>query len=107
MHFPLVQTMTLLVAVAAFHVSDAFCPSSQHQRLVFVSPRMRIKQKSPPVWTSLKQKLDNENIDELDNTQSSGFDGQGFAGYLAPYALALLGSVLVTAIVFKFFFLDY
>jgi hypothetical protein len=36
-----------------------------------------------------------------------GFDGEGFAGYLAPYALALLASVAITATFFKFVLLDY
>jgi hypothetical protein len=30
------------------------------------------------------------------------FDGDGFVGYLAPYALALLASVAITAAFFKF-----
>lgn len=59
---------------------------------------------------------DNDNPD-ADNTlynekdpssdDPSGFDGEGFAGYLAPYAVALLGSIAVTFAVFKFFLLDY
>jgi hypothetical protein len=38
---------------------------------------------------------------------SDSFDGAGFANYLAPYALALLASVLVTLAFFKFVLLDY
>ena len=45
---------------------------------------------------------DDDNEDKLDN-----FDAGGFAGYLAPYALALVGSILATAAVFKFVLLDY
>ena len=40
--------------------------------------------------------------DDVDN-----FDGQGFANYLAPYALALLASIGVTALFVKFVLLDY
>lgn len=59
---------------------------------------------------------DDDNLDEnaiLSNEKDkssddmSSFDGEGFAGYLAPYAVALLGSIAVTFAAFKFFFLDY
>ncbi|VEU44821.1 unnamed protein product [Pseudo-nitzschia multistriata] len=36
-----------------------------------------------------------------------GFDGEGFAKYLLPYAVALVGSVLATAALFRFVLLDY
>lgn len=45
---------------------------------------------------------DDDYEDKLDN-----FDAGGFAGYLAPYALALVGSILATVAVFKFVLLDY
>jgi hypothetical protein len=35
------------------------------------------------------------------------FDGDGFANYLAPYALALFASIAVTAAFLKFVLLDY
>jgi hypothetical protein len=41
-------------------------------------------------------------VEEQDN-----FDSQGFAGYLAPYALAVVASVAVTAGFVKFVLLDY
>lgn len=40
-------------------------------------------------------------------TTNDNFDGEGFANYLLPYALALIGSVLATAAMFKFVLLDY
>ena len=40
-------------------------------------------------------------------TATDNFDGEGFVGYLLPYAAALIGSVLATAAVFKFVLLDY
>mmetsp|Transcript_1796 Transcript_1796/g.2472 ORF Transcript_1796/g.2472 Transcript_1796/m.2472 type:complete len:105 (+) Transcript_1796:91-405(+) len=102
-HKPILQSsaLTLLTSIRVLHVSDAFC-SLQHQR---VSPLI-LKTPPPPVWTSLQQ-FGDENEDSPSDISSSGFDGQGFAGYLAPYAIALIGSVLVTALAFKFFFLDY
>lgn len=48
------------------------------------------------------ESLDNQKIDE-----TKGFDGEGFAGYLAPYALALLASIGVTWAFVKFVLLDY
>jgi hypothetical protein len=35
------------------------------------------------------------------------FDGQGFARYLAPYAIALIASIAATAAFFKFVLMDY
>jgi len=40
-------------------------------------------------------------------TATDNFDGEGFAKYLLPYAVALIGSVLATAAMFKFVLLDY
>eukprot|EP00816_Leptocylindrus_hargravesii_P001902 CAMPEP_0196813436 /NCGR_PEP_ID=MMETSP1362-20130617/36672_1 /TAXON_ID=163516 /ORGANISM="Leptocylindrus danicus, Strain CCMP1856" /LENGTH=123 /DNA_ID=CAMNT_0042189673 /DNA_START=21 /DNA_END=392 /DNA_ORIENTATION=- len=42
-----------------------------------------------------------------DGAVDNNFDGKGFAGYLAPYAFALLVSVGVTAAFVKFVLLDY
>ena len=44
---------------------------------------------------------------ENDPTVADNFDGKGFAGYLLPYALALIGSIVATGAVFKFVLLDY
>eukprot|EP00532_Pseudo-nitzschia_australis_P005397 CAMPEP_0168185886 /NCGR_PEP_ID=MMETSP0139_2-20121125/14103_1 /TAXON_ID=44445 /ORGANISM="Pseudo-nitzschia australis, Strain 10249 10 AB" /LENGTH=150 /DNA_ID=CAMNT_0008107787 /DNA_START=139 /DNA_END=591 /DNA_ORIENTATION=+ len=41
------------------------------------------------------------------NEAKDNFDGKGFANYLLPYVLALVGSVLATAAMFKFVLLDY
>jgi hypothetical protein len=48
-----------------------------------------------------------DEVSENDIQDPSGFDGKGFAGYLAPYALAVLISIAVTAAIFKFVLLDY
>ena len=42
-----------------------------------------------------------------DDTSADNFDGKGFANYLLPYAIALIGSIAATAAVFKFVLLDY
>lgn len=53
-----------------------------------------------------------ENDDDIKESDESAlpkgdFDGAGFANYLAPYALALFGSIAVTAAFLKFVLLDY
>ena len=55
---------------------------------------------------------DNASISTADSetiatTAKDNFDGEGFANYLLPYVLALVGSVLATAAMFKFVLLDY
>ena len=42
-----------------------------------------------------------------DTSVSGNFDAEGFGGYLAPYAVAVIVSVAVTAAFFKFVLLDY
>jgi hypothetical protein len=55
---------------------------------------------------------DNASISTADSetiatTAKDNFDGEGFTNYLLPYVLALVGSVLATAAMFKFVLLDY
>jgi len=59
--------------------------------------------KTNPLHTAAED--DESTANEVE--EGKGFDGEGFAGYLAPYALALLASIAVTAGVFKFVLLDY
>jgi len=51
------------------------------------------------LWSN---KNDNDDDDAVDN-----FDGQGFATYLAPYALALLASIGVTFAFVKYVLMDF
>jgi hypothetical protein len=48
-----------------------------------------------------------ENATSPDGLSVESFDGGGFAGYLAPYALAALGSIAATVIFVKFVLMDY
>jgi hypothetical protein len=54
------------------------------------------------ISTSKSSSADSETTTTEDN-----FDGEGFANYLLPYAIALIGSVLATAAMFKFVLLDF
>ena len=72
-------------------------PFNRHNRLVANGNGRRgvlVSRMAPP---------ENEN----DNTPVDNFDGEGFANYLLPYALALIGSLVATAAIFKFVLLDY
>jgi hypothetical protein len=40
-------------------------------------------------------------------SSNAGFDGEGFASYLAPYVATLVASLVVTAAFVKFVLLDY
>eukprot|EP00957_Ditylum_brightwellii_P004472 340037-Ditylum_brightwellii.AAC.1 len=46
-----------------------------------------------------EKSMDDQNMDRMDL--------DGFTNYLAPYAIALLGSLAVTAAFFKFVLMDY
>jgi hypothetical protein len=66
-------------------------------------------------FDSIGNNSNNNNSADVDDDSStsslanrnSTFDGAGFADYLAPYALALVASTLVTLAFFKFVLLDY
>ena len=58
-----------------------------------------------PSETENSEDANNEDT-ELSNDKDN-FDGEGFANYLLPYAIALIGSIAATAAVFKFVLLDY
>lgn len=49
----------------------------------------------------------NNFVTQQQQDTDDAFDGKGLIGYLAPYALALAGSLLVTALFVKFVLLDY
>jgi len=62
-------------------------------------------QQRSPVSIAARPTENNEDT-ELSNDKDN-FDGEGFANYLLPYAIALIGSIAATAAVFKFVLLDY
>ena len=51
--------------------------------------------------------MDGISTESNSNKINSNFDSEGFANYLAPYALAVLASIAVTAGFIKFVLLDY
>ena len=53
----------------------------------------------------LQLSSDNDNGDDSD--LADNFDGDGFANYLAPYALAVIAAIVATGAFFKFVLMDY
>lgn len=60
---------------------------------------------------ALYESSNGDDGDKNDNNQAAAaddsFDGRGFANYLAPYALTLVASIVVTGLFVKFVLLDY
>jgi hypothetical protein len=51
---------------------------------------------------------DNNNDEGNDSSDiNDNFDGDGFANYLAPYALAVVSAIVATGAFFKFVLMDY
>lgn len=57
--------------------------------------------------TILHNQQDDDGLQESADEAKGGLDAQGFAGYLAPYALAVIASIGVTVAFVKFVMLDY
>ena len=49
----------------------------------------------------------NDELEKIPSDVQNNFDGKGFANYLAPYALALVASIAITAAFVKFVLMDY
>ncbi len=75
----------------------------------------RLPARSTQLWAKLSDNDDegDSNDDKVNDMNDVGNDDVdrmdlgGFANYLAPYALALIGSIAITAAFFKFVLLDY
>ena len=106
------QYHILLILVIATQLVDGFT-ITLHQsikcRNIQIYPIRRKTTHNERILSSLFAGVDddnNSNIDDLAEVQDN-FDGKGFAGYLAPYAVALIGSIAVTGAFVKFVLLDY
>ena len=86
----LVQVLTFAHAFQVIHTTHGSPPTKSllshdgHRNFSRWSSRLRERENELETMVSTSD-------EELDN-----FDGAGFAGYLAPYALALLASIAVT-----------
>ena len=106
------QYHILLILVIATQLVDGF--TILHQsikcRNIQIYPIRRKITHNERILSSLFAGVDddsNSNTEEDAIRVKDKFDGKGFAGYLAPYAVALLGSIAVTAAFVKFVLLDY
>jgi len=113
---PIKVTMTqyhyILILVVATQLVDGFTILHQSikYRNIQTYPIRRKTTYNEQILSSLFAGVDddsNSNIDEDLAEVQDNFDGKGFAGYLAPYAVALVGSIAVTAAFVKFVLLDY
>lgn len=103
--------MKALVILVAFFLPlfcSAFAPTPL--RLTIDPHATLIKQAGG--FVRLHSNADENELVEVEDLngsdpQKSNFDGEGFAGYLAPYALAMVASIAVTAAFVKFVLLDY
>uniref|UniRef100_A0A7S2PHQ3 Uncharacterized protein n=1 Tax=Leptocylindrus danicus TaxID=163516 RepID=A0A7S2PHQ3_9STRA len=80
--------------------SNTMLRSPLHKKKLFSMPQYKAK-------LMVQYSQSNSDNGDDDSAVDSNFDGKGFAGYLAPYAFALLVSVGVTAAFVKFVLLDY
>lgn len=116
--FLAIQSFTLTIPLAsAFQINHYsarhISPQPSNFHLQPLSQRYQlISAVSTAHFSNVDDNDTSENaVDSKSNNNSvsgsGGFDQEGFANYLAPYAVALLGAALVTAAFFKFVLLDY
>ena len=87
------QRIATLLVGGKSHIATSATSRSSFQRVA-------------PLFESKNNDDDGDKMMQ-ESSSSSSFDGRGFANYLAPYALALVGSIAVTALFVKFVLLDY
>ena len=99
--------LSVMFLVGIMITCDAFLSPSCHKLLI--RPYTTIKQNHvnpllsrPSDDTDDKQQKGLSSAGETDN-----FDAAGFGGYLAPYAIAFVASIGITALFVKFVLLDY
>ena len=105
------QYHILLILVIATQLVDGFTILHQSIKCIKVQiyPIRRKTTHNERILSSLFAGVDDDSnsVDEDLAEVQDNFDGKGFAGYLAPYAVALIGSIAVTAAFVKFVLLDY
>lgn len=101
------------VTLSSFRIQEVLSFQQRTTRKVFSAPT---NANNKPAFTSPIKLVVNYQHGSLvssmvppenENEPVDNFDGEGFANYLLPYALALVGSVAATAAIFKFVLLDY
>lgn len=99
----------LILVVATAQLVDGFTsPPSNKCRNIQTYPIRKKTTHTERMLSTLFAGVDDDNNKDEDLAEvQDNFDGKGFAGYLAPYAVALIGSIAVTVAFVKFVLLDY
>lgn len=117
MKAPLLLLLALVMS-CQLHVATPFAPvlpirvqprsaatARRRENIASLSPSRR--QQLQRRATFLQNQEDDDGLQESTDEAKGGLDAQGFAGYLAPYALAVIASIGVTVAFVKFVMLDY
>mmetsp|Transcript_16927 Transcript_16927/g.28105 ORF Transcript_16927/g.28105 Transcript_16927/m.28105 type:complete len:117 (+) Transcript_16927:94-444(+) len=107
--FSLAFFTTIISCTSAF---SPIPPSSCASHRASTRSGCAVARRSPAKPTFLHSRAPNDDddtaLEEMDEPNSEGgLDVGGFAGYLAPYALAAIASIGVTAAFVKFVLMDY
>jgi hypothetical protein len=94
--------------VVSFQGQSSFLSNSFVAKKYAFKPQSQRNHSRRPIF---RLRISENEDDAKENDESvslkGDFDGTGFANYLAPYALALVASIAVTAAFLKFVLLDY
>ena len=102
------ETVVLILAVSITIVGGFISPRNYN----YLQPiqQYETQEYHKKISVSINAGIDKTNNEEEgDSTMEvqDNFDGKGFAGYLGPYAVAFVGSIVVTLGFFKFVLMDY
>ena len=93
--------LTLLVLVAGFSTQPRRHIQHIQTQKYYMSTKCQI---IPLRMAGLD---DTDELEKIPSDVQNNFDGKGFANYLAPYALAFVASIAITAAFVKFVLMDY
>lgn len=101
------EVFVLILAVSTTIVGGFISPQNYN----YLQPiqQYQTQEYHKKISVSINAGIDNNNEEEGDSTMEvqDNFDGKGFAGYLGQYAVAFVGSIVVTLGFVKFVLMDY
>jgi hypothetical protein len=104
------STFPILMAVTAAMLLGATCSLAFQVKPHIGFPAVRtplVPSSQFPASSYPLQLSDDDNNNGDDSDLNDNFDGDGFANYLAPYALAAVSAIVATGAFFKFVLMDY
>ena len=102
----MLRMMIVILLLVRATLVGGFVPPQGYAKHIQYTPTYDVGWKGQQIQ-QMKVRLNAANDDNNKEADVDNFDGKGFAGYLAPYAVALIGSIAVTAAFVKFVLLDY